>query len=212
MRVTLRVAVAGATGYAGGELLRLLLAHPQVEIGAVTASANAGTLLGQHHPQLTPLADRLVAETSSEVLADHDVVFLALPHGASGEVAAQLHPDTLVIDCGADFRLSEAEAWQRFYQSPHAGTWPYGLPELPGQRDKLAGARAIAVPGCYPTAATLALLPAITHGLTTARGRRHRGSQRSLRCRPLAQAASAWRRADGVGKCLRSGRGASSHA
>ena len=110
-----------------------------------------------------------MAETSAEVLADHDVVFLALPHGASSEVAAQLHPDTLVIDCGADFRLSEAEAWQRFYQSAHAGTWPYGLPELPGQRDKLAGARAIAVPGCYPTTATLALLPAIMHGLTAAR-------------------------------------------
>jgi N-acetyl-gamma-glutamyl-phosphate reductase len=169
MRVTVRVAVAGATGYAGGELLRLLLAHPQVEIGAVTASANAGALLGQHHPQLTPLAARLVSETSAEVLADHDVVFLALPHGTSGEVAAQLHPDILVIDCGADFRLSEAEAWQRFYQSAHAGTWPYGLPELPGQRDKLAGARAIAVPGCYPTTATLALLPAITQGLTAAR-------------------------------------------
>ena len=168
MRVTVRAAVAGATGYAGGELLRLLLGHPQVEIGAVTASVNAGTLLGQHHPQLTPLSDRLVSETSLEALANHDVVFLALPHGASGEVATQLHPDTLVIDCGADFRLSEAEAWQRFYQSPHAGTWPYGLPELPGQRDKLAGARAIAVPGCYSTTATHALLPAITHGLTTA--------------------------------------------
>ena len=169
MRVTVRVAVAGATGYAGGELLRLLLAHPDVEIGAVTASSNAGTLLGQHHPQLVPLADRAVGETSPEVFADHDVVFLALPHGASGDVAAQLHPNTLVIDCGADFRLEEAEAWQRFYQSAHAGTWPYGLPELPGQRDKLAGARAIAVPGCYPTTATLALLPAITYGLTTAR-------------------------------------------
>src|SRR5688572_9302325 len=169
MRVVLKVAVAGATGYAGGELLRLLLAHPQVEIAAVTANANAGTLLGQHHPQLIPIADRVVAETSSEVLTNHDVVFLALPHGASGEVAAQLHPDTLVIDCGADFRLSEAQLWQKFYQSPHAGSWPYGLPELPGQRDKLAGARAIAVPGCYPTTATLALLPAITHGLTTAR-------------------------------------------
>ena len=168
MRMAVRVAVAGATGYAGGELLRLLLAHPQVEIGAVTANANAGTLLGQHHPQLTPMGDRVVAETSSEVLTDHDVVFLALPHGASSEVAAQLDMDTLVIDCGADFRLSEAELWQKFYQSPHAGTWPYGLPELPGQRDKLAGARAIAIPGCYPTAATLALLPAITHGLTTA--------------------------------------------
>jgi N-acetyl-gamma-glutamyl-phosphate reductase len=109
-----------------------------------------------------------VCETSPGVLAGHDVVFLALPHGASAELAAQLHPDTLVIDCGADFRLEQAEAWQRFYQSAHAGTWPYGLPELPGQRDKLAGARAIAVPGCYPTTATLALLPAITHGVTTA--------------------------------------------
>jgi N-acetyl-gamma-glutamyl-phosphate reductase len=168
MRVPIRAAVAGATGYAGGELLRLLLSHPHVAVGAVTASASAGTLLGQHHPQLIPLSDRLVAETSPEVLADHDVVFLALPHGASGEVAAQLHPDIVVIDSGADFRLSEAEAWQKFYQSAHAGTWPYGLPELPGQRDKLAGARAIAVPGCYPTTATLALLPAITHGLTTA--------------------------------------------
>src|SRR5215217_7230159 len=168
MRVTVRVAVAGATGYAGGELLRLLLVHPEVEIGAVTASTNAGTLLGEHHPHLIPLLDRLVAETLPGVLADHDVVFLALPHGASGEVAGQLHPDTLVIDCGADFRLSEAEAWKRFYQSAHAGTWPYGLPELPGQRDKLAGAQAIAVPGCYPTSATLALLPAITQGLTAA--------------------------------------------
>ena len=169
MRVAVRVAVAGATGYAGGELLRLLLAHSGVEIGALTASASAGTLLGQHHPQLIPLLDRVVEETSRDTLADHDVVFLALPHGASGEVAAQLHPDTVVIDCGADFRLEQAEAWERFYQSPHAGTWPYGLPELPGQRDKLAGARAIAVPGCYPTTATLALLPAITHGLTAGR-------------------------------------------
>jgi len=169
MRVSVRIAVAGATGYAGGELLRLLLGHPDVEIGALTASTSAGTLLGQHHPQLIPLLDRLVAETSEDVLADHDVVFLALPHGASSDVAARLHHDTLVIDCGADFRLEEPEAWQRFYQSPHAGTWPYGLPELPGQRDKLAGARAIAVPGCYPTAATLALLPAIAGRLTTAR-------------------------------------------
>jgi N-acetyl-gamma-glutamyl-phosphate reductase len=168
MRVTVRAAVAGATGYAGGELLRLLLTHPHVEIGAVTASSSAGTHLGNHHPHLTPLADRLVADTTLEVLADHDVVFLALPHGASGGLAAQLHPDTLVIDCGADFRLSEAGAWQKYYESAHAGTWPYGLPELPGQRDKLAGARAIAVPGCYPTSATLALLPAITHGLTAA--------------------------------------------
>ena len=115
-----------------------------------------------------PLADRAVEPTSAETLAGHDVVFLALPHGASAEVAAALDPDTVVIDCGADFRLADPAAWQQFYGSPHAGTWPYGLPELPGQREKLAGARRIAVPGCYPTTATLALLPAITAGLTDA--------------------------------------------
>ena len=112
-RMAVRVAVAGATGYAGGELLRLLLAHPDIEIGALSASASAGTLLGQHHPQLIPLLDRVVEETSRDTLADHDVVFLALPHGASGELAAQLHPDTVVIDCGPDFRLEQVEAWER---------------------------------------------------------------------------------------------------
>jgi N-acetyl-gamma-glutamyl-phosphate reductase len=168
MRVSIRVAVAGATGYAGGELLRLLLGHPDVEVGAVTAGASAGSRLGEHQPHLVPLADRVVADTSAAALAGHDVVFLALPHGASAAVAAQLDPQTVVIDCGADFRLADPSAWQRFYGSPHAGTWPYGLPELPGQRDKLSGARRVAVPGCYPTSVTLALLPALTGGLTAA--------------------------------------------
>lgn len=165
----LKVAVAGATGYAGGELLRLLVGHPEVEVGSLTAGVTAGTTLGQHQPHLVPLAGRVVQETRPEILAGHDVVFLALPHGASAAVAAELGPDTVVIDCGADFRLSDPAAWERFYASTHAGTWPYGLPELPGQRGKLAGARRIAVPGCYPTSSTLALLPAITQGLTTAR-------------------------------------------
>ena len=168
MRVTIRVGVAGATGYAGGELLRLLLAHPEVEVGALTAGSSAGSRLGQHQPHLVPLADRVVVETSAATLADHDVVFLALPHGASAEVAAQLPGETLVIDCGADFRLKDAQAWRDFYGSEHAGTWPYGLPELPGQRAVLSGARRIAVPGCYPTSGTLALLPAITQQLTAA--------------------------------------------
>ncbi len=167
--MTFTVGVAGATGYAGGELLRLLLGHPLVAIGAVTAGASAGTRLGEHQPQLIPLADRVVADTTPGALAGLDVVFLALPHGASAELAQQLDPETVVIDCGADFRLTDPDAWEQFYGSPHAGTWPYGLPELPGQRDKLSGARRIAVPGCYPTTATLALLPAITHGLTDAR-------------------------------------------
>ncbi len=169
MHMTFRVAVAGATGYAGGELLRLLLGHPQVDIGALTAGASAGSRLGEHQPHLVPLAGRIVGQTDAETLRGHDVVFLALPHGASAAVAEQLDPDTVVIDCGADFRLDDPLAWQQFYGSAHAGTWPYGLPELPGQRGKLVGARRIAVPGCYPTTATLALLPAITAGLTAAR-------------------------------------------
>jgi N-acetyl-gamma-glutamyl-phosphate reductase len=166
--MTFRVAVAGATGYAGGELLRLLSAHPDVEIGALTAGSSAGTTLGAAQPHLTPLADRTVEETSAETLAGHDVVFLALPHGASAAVAAGLGDNVVVIDCGADFRLSDSAAWEQFYGSAHAGTWPYGLPELPGQREKLSGARRIAVPGCYPTTATLALWPAIDAGLTDA--------------------------------------------
>jgi len=164
--VTLRVAVAGATGYAGGELLRLLLGRDDVEIGALTAGSSAGAPLSESQPHLVPLADRVVGETTPAALADHDVVFLALPHGTSAAVAQELDPETLVVDCGADFRLADPAAWQEFYGSPHAGTWPYGLPELPGQRDVLAGARRIAVPGCYPTSATLALLPAVRHGLT----------------------------------------------
>ncbi|MDQ4084368.1 MAG: N-acetyl-gamma-glutamyl-phosphate reductase [Actinomycetota bacterium] len=163
--MSLRIAIAGASGYAGGELLRLLASHPEAEIGALTAGGNAGSTLAQHHPHLVSLADRVLEETTAAVLAGHDVVFLALPHGQSAALAAELGEDTLVVDCGADFRLADGEAWQRFYGGPHAGTWPYGLPELPGQRDKLRGARRIAVPGCYPTVATLTLLPAMTAGL-----------------------------------------------
>ncbi|KPC65074.1 N-acetyl-gamma-glutamyl-phosphate reductase [Streptomyces chattanoogensis] len=158
--MTVRAAVAGASGYAGGEVLRLLLAHPEVEIGAVTGHSNAGQRLGSLQPHLLPLADREVRPTSAEVLAGHDVVFLALPHGQSAAVAEQLGPDVLVVDCGADFRLKDAADWEAFYGSPHAGTWPYGLPELPGCRTALQGSRRIAVPGCYPTAVSLALFPA----------------------------------------------------
>lgn len=158
-------AVAGASGYAGGELLRLLLGHPELEVGAVTAASSAGSPLAGHHPQLTPLADRVLAETTPDALAGHDVVFLALPHGHSAAIAAALPASTLVVDCGADFRLHDPAAWRRWYGGEHAGTWPYGLPELPGARDALAGARRIAVPGCYPTAALLALVPAYAAGL-----------------------------------------------
>ncbi len=164
------VAVAGASGYAGGEILRLLLGHPgyadgSLTIGALTAAGSAGSTLGEHHPHLLPLAGRVLDPTEPALLAGHDVVFLALPHGHSAVLAEQLGQDTLVIDCGADFRLTDAGDWQRFYGSEHAGSWPYGLPELPGGREALHGATRIAVPGCYPTAALLALLPAVAADL-----------------------------------------------
>jgi N-acetyl-gamma-glutamyl-phosphate reductase len=164
------VALAGASGYAGGEILRLLLGHPayadgRLSIGALTAAASAGTALGEQHPHLLPLAGRVLEATELDVLAGHDVVFLALPHGHSAALAEQLGPDTLVIDCGADFRLTDPAAWERFYGSAHAGSWPYGLPELPGGREALRGTRRVAVPGCYPTAALLALLPAVAEDL-----------------------------------------------
>ncbi|GAB3475054.1 N-acetyl-gamma-glutamyl-phosphate reductase [Amycolatopsis cihanbeyliensis] len=163
--MTVKVAVAGASGYAGGELLRLLLAHPGVEIGALTAASSAGTPLGQHQPHLAPLADRMLVETGPDTLAGHDVVFLALPHGHSAELAALLGPDVLVVDLGADHRLSDAADWRRWYGGDHAGSWPYGLPELPGGRDRLRGTKRVAVPGCYPTGGLLALAPALAAGL-----------------------------------------------
>ncbi|MCY0925097.1 N-acetyl-gamma-glutamyl-phosphate reductase [Streptomyces sp. H27-H1] len=158
--MVVRVAVAGASGYAGGEVLRLLLAHPEVEIGALTANSNAGQRLGSLQPHLVPLAGRVLEATTPEVLAGHDVVFLALPHGQSAAVAAQLGEEVLVVDMGADHRLRDSADWDKFYGAPHAGTWPYGLPELPGARAALAGSKRIAVPGCYPTAVSLALFPA----------------------------------------------------
>ena len=166
----IRAAVAGASGYAGGEILRLLLAHPQYEVGAVTAASSAGERLGAVHPHLVPLADRVLEETTSETLSGHDVVFLALPHGHSAAIAEQLPETVVVIDCGADFRLESEDAWTTFYDTAYAGSWPYGLPELPGpggsvQRERLVGATRIAVPGCYPTGISLALAPGFAAGL-----------------------------------------------
>jgi N-acetyl-gamma-glutamyl-phosphate reductase len=188
-------AVAGASGYAGGELVRLLLGHPQVTIGALTASSNAGERLSAVHPHLTPLADRELLETTVDTLSEHDVVFLALPHGSSAALAAQLPEDTAVIDCGADFRLRDGAAWAEFYDTPYAGWWPYGLPELPSatgpQRDALLGARRVAVPGCYPTAVSLALAPGLVagvlepHDITVVAASGTSGAGRSLRAHLL---------------------------
>lgn len=164
------VAVAGASGYAGGEALRLLSAHPELEVRTVTAHSNAGSRLIDVHPHLRSLAHLDFAETTPEVLAGHDVVVLALPHGASGELAAALPDDVLVLDLGADHRLTSEADWDRFYGGEWHGSWAYGLPELVHaghgrQRDALAGARRIAVPGCNVTAVSLALAPGIRAGV-----------------------------------------------
>jgi N-acetyl-gamma-glutamyl-phosphate reductase len=159
-------AVAGASGYAGGELLRLLLAHPDLELGPLAAGSAAGLRVTDVHPQLPSLADRVFVSTEAAALAEADLVFLALPHGESAAIAAELPVELLVLDLGADHRLADADEWQRFYGTPYAGQWPYGLPEL--FREDLLGAKRIAVPGCYPTAVALALAPLLSRGLVEA--------------------------------------------
>ncbi|MET3768449.1 N-acetyl-gamma-glutamyl-phosphate reductase [Marisediminicola sp. UYEF4] len=168
--MSLSVAVAGASGYAGGELLRILAAHPEFDVTTVTAFQNAGERLVDVQPHLRSLEHLTLVETTPETLAGHDIVFLALPHGKSGEITAALDPGTLVIDCGADHRLESEADWAGFYGGEYFGAWTYGLPELPlggggHQRDRLVGARRIAVPGCNVTAITLGLAPGIRAGV-----------------------------------------------
>ena len=163
--MSLSVAVAGASGYAGGELLRLLSAHPEFDVTTVTAFQNAGQPLVSMQPHLRSLAHLQLQATDAATLAGHDVVFLALPHGKSGEVTENLPDGTLVIDCGADHRLTNEADWAKFYGGDYYGAWAYGLPELAGQREVLRGAKRIAVPGCNVTAITLGLAPGVAAGL-----------------------------------------------
>jgi N-acetyl-gamma-glutamyl-phosphate reductase len=167
-RMGTSVAVAGASGYAGGELLRLLAAHPDFEVVAATAHAQAGQPVTDLHPQLVSYSGLSFAATTAGVLAGADLVFLALPHGASAALAAELPAHTRVVDLGADFRLADAAAWQRYYGGPHAGTWTYGLPELPGRRAAIATSDRVANTGCYAAAISLALAPLIAAGLVAA--------------------------------------------
>ena len=160
----IRVAVVGASGYAGGELLRLIAGHPHFELIAVTAHRQAGTPVSAVHPHLTGL-DLVFGATDPAALADADLVFLALPHGESAAVAAALGSEVRVVDLGADHRLRDAQAWARYYGGQHAGAWTYGLPELPGQRERIAASRRVAATGCYAVAVTLALAPLIASGV-----------------------------------------------
>lgn len=161
----MRVAVAGASGYAGGELLRLLAAHPEFEVCAAGADRRAGEPILAVHPNLVSYAGQSFTGGDVTTLLDADVVFLALPHGASAALARQLQPEQVVVDLGADHRLADAATWEKYYKIPHAGTWTYGLPELHGARAEIAGATRIANPGCYPTSVALALAPLLAAGL-----------------------------------------------
>ncbi len=163
-----KVAVAGASGYAGGEVLRLLTGHPDLEIGPVTAHGSAGTPVTEVLPQLTGypgLRDRVFASSDPAEFAGVDLLFTALPHGESGKLAAALPAELKIVDLAADFRLADPEAWARYYKVPHAGHWTYGLPELPGARAAIRESAVVAAPGCYATASILALAPLLAAGL-----------------------------------------------
>src|SRR5262250_1050602 len=121
----IRVAVAGASGYAGGEVLRLIAGHPEFEITAVTAHSHAGAPVAGVHPHLVSLG-LTFTRTDPRTLAGADLVFLALPHGESAAIARELPEGTRVVDLGADHRLRDSDAWSHYYHGPHAGAWTYG--------------------------------------------------------------------------------------
>ena len=155
----MKIGVVGASGYAGGELLRLLAGHPEFEAAVITAGSNAGEEITSVHPQLSQYAGRKFVETDAEGLAGLDLVFTALPHGESAKLINQLDPDQKVVDLGADFRLKSKEQWQKYYGGNHAGTWVYGLPELPNHREIIKASSRVANPGCYATVISLAIAP-----------------------------------------------------
>ncbi|PVW04564.1 N-acetyl-gamma-glutamyl-phosphate reductase [Microbacterium sp. Gd 4-13] len=170
--MTYSVAVSGASGYAGGEILRLLAAHPDIEIRTVTAHSNAGQPLVRHQPHLRSLSHLTLQDTTPEVLAGHDIVVLALPHGQSGQYTDALAETPIVIDAGADHRLTDASAWAQFYGGEFHAPWAYGVPELivdgGKQRDLLAGATRIAAPGCNASTVALSLAPGVAGGVIDA--------------------------------------------
>jgi len=163
--VGVRVAVAGASGYAGGELLRLISGHPHLELGPLSAGASAGMPVTGVHPHLPALAGRVFDPADPGLLAAADLVFLALPHEESAALAAALPGHVAVVDLSASFRLADPQAWATYYRTGHAGCWIYGLPELPGARGRISAARRVAAPGCYATTAILALAPLLAAGL-----------------------------------------------
>ncbi|MEY3373697.1 MAG: hypothetical protein RIT18_328 [Actinomycetota bacterium] len=160
----MRVGIVGASGYAGGELLRLLATHSKFDPSYIAAGSNAGEEISSIHSHLTSYFGRKFEKTSAKELNLCDLVFMALPHGESAALVSELRSDLKIVDLGADFRLRDRTKWEKYYGGAHAGTWTYGLPELPGQRGKISESTRVANPGCYATAIALATAPAIAQG------------------------------------------------
>ena len=157
----MKIAVVGASGYAGGELLRLLAGHPKFEISYIAAGSNAGELITNLHPQLTNFAGRKFESTNVEMINKCQLAFIALPHGESAKLISQVDKNVKIVDLGADFRLQNPESWQKYYGGEHAGSWVYGLPELVDHKE-ISKSTQVANPGCYATAIALSIAPAIS--------------------------------------------------
>lgn len=158
----MKTAVIGASGYAGGELLRLLAIHPHFEVTVVSAHSNAGEPVTSVHPQLQSYAGRIFVTADSIDFSVIELVFLALPHGESAALISKIPADVKIVDLGADFRLEDPAQWEKYYGGKHAGSWVYGLPELVGQREVIKKESKVANPGCYATSISLGIAPAIS--------------------------------------------------
>jgi N-acetyl-gamma-glutamyl-phosphate reductase len=157
--------VIGASGYAGGQLLRLIHAHPKLKFKSAIAHSKANTSIVAEHPFLVGKYDQNFEEFSAEKIAETDFVFIALPHGESAGLISKLKPGTKIVDLGADFRLKDSGKWAKYYSGEHAGSWTYGLPEVENNVENISKSSKVANPGCYATAIALAFTPLIKHDL-----------------------------------------------
>ena len=162
MSSQIKVGVIGASGYAGGELLRMLSQHPHFHPSYIAAGSSAGELITSIHPHLTSYAGSAFAATSIDEASTCDLLFVALPHGESAKIVNQLPNSIKIVDLGADFRLKNAASWTKYYGGDHAGTWTYGIADVKQQVAKIAQSSRIANPGCYATSIILATAPAIS--------------------------------------------------
>ena len=156
----MKIGVVGASGYAGGELLRLLASHPHFEVTAITAHSNAGEQITSVHPQLQNYAGKRFNEFSAVDFKDCDLIFLALPHGESAKVIATLPTSAKIVDLGADYRLESAEQWNKYYGGDYAGVWTYGLADIEPFKSLISKSIKVANPGCYATSIALGAAPA----------------------------------------------------